>query len=236
MILVGQFDSPFVRRVAIAMHHYGLPFERRVLSVFRDFDEMLSVNPLGKVPSLILDDGETLFESRAIIDYLEGIAAPDRRLAPADEPDRRRVLRIEAMGIGLAEKVYERGIEYARRSPGTSDPKWRARLERQIGSAVSWLEAQAPSPWFCGSAFSRADLAVRRGHAVPGAGRAGARRPDRASRPPCPPRPVRGARRLRRRAGRAGRGAGERLGAGGCVCVSLLSGLRPDRRPRNSAR
>ena len=160
MILVGQFDSPFVRRVAIAMHHYGLPFERRVLSVFRDFDEMLSVNPLGKVPSLILGDGETLFESRAIIDYLEGVASPDRRLAPADEPDRRRVLRIEAMGIGLAEKVYERGIEYARRSPGTSDPKWRARLERQIGSAVNWLEAQAPSPWFCGSAFSRADLAV----------------------------------------------------------------------------
>jgi len=160
MILVGQFDSPFVRRVAIALHHYGMPFERRVLSVFKDFDAMLAINPLGKVPSLILDDGEVLFESRAIIDYLDGIAAPETRLAPADEPERHRVLRIEAVGIGLAEKVYERGIERSRRSPGTSDPKWRGRLERQIASAADWLEAQAPSPWFHGTAFSRADLAV----------------------------------------------------------------------------
>lgn len=160
MILVGQFDSPFVRRVAIAMHHYGMAFERRVLSVFKDFDEMLAVNPLGKVPSLILDDGETLFDSRAIIDYLDGVAPSDRRLAPLDEPHRRRVLRIEAVGLGLAEKVYERGLEYSRRSPGTSDPKWRARLERQIASAATWLEAIAPSPWFYGEVFSRADLTV----------------------------------------------------------------------------
>ena len=160
MILIGQYDSPFVRRVAIALHHYGFAFERRVLSVFRDFDDMLAINPLGKVPSLVLDDGETLFESRAIIDYLEGVAADDRRLAPLEEPDRRRVLKVEAVGIGLAEKIYERGIEDARRSPGTSDPEWRARLERQIVSATGWLEELAPAPWFCGTAFSRADLAV----------------------------------------------------------------------------
>ena len=54
LILVGQFDSPFVRRVAVALNHYGLPYERNVLSVFRDFEAMLAVNPLGKVPSLIL--------------------------------------------------------------------------------------------------------------------------------------------------------------------------------------
>lgn len=160
MILVGQFDSPFVRRVAIAMHHYGMPFERRVLSVFKDFDEMLTINPLGKVPSMILDDGEVLFESRAIIDYLDGAAPPALRLAPLDEPDRRRVLRVEAMGIGLAEKIYERGIENSRRSPGTSAPEWRARLERQILSVTDWLEALKPSSWLHGPTFSRADLAV----------------------------------------------------------------------------
>jgi len=160
MILVGQYDSPFVRRVAIALHHYGLPFERRVLSVFTDFDAMLDVNPLGKVPSLVLDDGEVLFDSRAIIDYLDGIAPADKRLAPSEEPHRRRVLKTEIVGIGLAEKVYERGLEYSRRAPGTSDPAWRARLERQIASACEWLETLAPSPWFHDAAFSRADLAV----------------------------------------------------------------------------
>jgi len=159
MILVGQYDSPFVRRVAIALHHYGLPFERRVLSVFKDFEAMLEVNPLGKVPSLILDDGETLFDSRAIIDYLDGIAPAERRLAPEEEPGRRQVLKIEVVGIGLAEKVYERGLEYSRRAPGTSDPKWRARLEAQIESACRWLEDLDPNPWFVGERFTRADLA-----------------------------------------------------------------------------
>ncbi len=160
MILVGQFDSPFVRRVAIALHHYGLPFERRVMLVFANFEAILEVNPLGKVPSLILDDGETLFDSRAIIDYLDGLAPTDNKLAPMEEPDRRRVLKIEVVGIGLAEKVYERGLEYSRRAPGTSDPNWRARLEAQIASAACWLEDLDPSPWLYGETFTRADLAA----------------------------------------------------------------------------
>ena len=116
MILYGQYDSPFVRRTAVALNHYGFAFERRVLSVFQDFDEMLAVNPLGKVPALQLADGEMIFDSRAIIEYLEGIAEPDRRLSPApcDGTLRREMLQIEAVGIGLAEKTYERGIEFSR--------------------------------------------------------------------------------------------------------------------------
>jgi glutathione S-transferase len=55
MILVGQYDSPFVRRVAVTMNLYAMPFERRILSVFTDFEAMLQLNPLGKVPVLQLD-------------------------------------------------------------------------------------------------------------------------------------------------------------------------------------
>jgi glutathione S-transferase len=160
MILIGQYDSPFVRRVAIALHHYEIPFDRRVLSVFKDFDEMLAINPLGKVPSLVLDDGEILFDSRAIIDYLDANASAERRLAPIQEPHRRQVLKIEVVGIGLAEKVYERGIEHTRRAPGTSDLKWRSRLELQIASACRWLESRVTSGWFYGNSLTRADLAV----------------------------------------------------------------------------
>lgn len=160
MILVGQFDSPFVRRVAIALNHYGMPFERRVLSVFQDFAAILTLNPLGKVPVLILHEGDHLYDSRAIIEYLEGIAAPDRRLTPTEEADQREMLRVEAVGVGLAEKIYERGIEFARRSPGTQDPLWIGRLERQIKSALQWLEAVAHSEWLVGGKITRADLAV----------------------------------------------------------------------------
>ena len=70
MILVGQYDSPFVRRVAVTLHHYGMPFERQVLSVFADAAAVRAVNPLGQVPALRLDDGETLFDSAAILDWL----------------------------------------------------------------------------------------------------------------------------------------------------------------------
>ncbi len=160
MILVGQYDSPFVRRVAIALNHYGMVFERRVLSTFQDFDEMLAINPLGKVPSLILPEGDHLYDSRAIIEYLESIAPPDRRLTPTDDAPRREMLRVEAVGVGLAEKVYERAIEFSRRSPGTQDPVWIKRLERQIESALLWLETLPHSDWFVGDEMTRADLAI----------------------------------------------------------------------------
>ncbi len=160
MILVGQYDSPFVRRVAVALHHYGLPFERRVLSVFQDFDTLLSVNPLGKVPSLFLPNGEVIYDSRAIIEYLEDKAPTDRRLTPSEPARHREMLRIEAVGLGLAEKTYERAIEFSRRSPGTQDPVWVARLERQIASALSWLEALPDTEWLVGDRMTRADLAV----------------------------------------------------------------------------
>ena len=164
MILVGQYDSPFVRRVAVALNHFGMPFERRILSVFQDFDAMLAVNPLGKVPALILPEGETIYDSRAIVEYLEGIAPADRRLTPSDPAQYREMLRIEAVGLGLAEKTYERAIEFSRRSPGTQDPAWVARLERQIGSALAWLEsgieALPQSEWLVSDRMSRADLAV----------------------------------------------------------------------------
>lgn len=160
MILIGQYDSPFVRRVAVALNHYGMAFERSVLSVFQDFDAVLAVNPLGKVPVLVLPGGDQLYDSKAIIEYLEGIAPPARRLTPTEDVTRRRALQVEAVGIGLAEKIYERGIEFARRSPGTHDPAWIERLERQIETSLLWLEAQPHSNWLVGDQMTRADLAV----------------------------------------------------------------------------
>jgi glutathione S-transferase len=160
VILVGQYDSPFVRRVAVTLHVYGIAFERHVLSVFADFDAMLEVNPLGKVPVLQLDDGERLFDSRAILDYLDGLVPADRRMVPVEEPQRRRVLRVEAVALGLTEKLYERSFEFARRDPDKRDPAVVDRAERQIASALAWLEALNPSPWLYGERMTRADVTV----------------------------------------------------------------------------
>jgi glutathione S-transferase len=78
MILVGQYDSPFVRRVAISLRLLDIAHERDTRSVFGDFDAMRTVNPLGRIPSLVLDDGETLIESAAILDHLDSLVGPRR--------------------------------------------------------------------------------------------------------------------------------------------------------------
>ncbi len=160
MKLVGQYDSPFVRRVAIALHHHGIPFDRKVISTFEHFDENLNINPLGKVPTLILPNGDQIYDSKSIIEYLESKATADVRLTVSDQTDYVRMLQVEAVGIGLAEKTYERVIEFARRSPGTHDPIWIERLERQIESALAWLSARCRLPNFVADRLSRADLAV----------------------------------------------------------------------------
>ena len=140
------------------MNHYGVPFERRVLSVFTDFEEMLKENPLGKVPALQLDSGEHIFDSRMIIDYVERLFPEEERLVPADPEQRKQVLRVEAISLGLAEKCYERGIEFARRNPDKIDSDWAERLKRQIVSALTWLESQQPDPWLCGDSMTQADI------------------------------------------------------------------------------
>ena len=89
MILIGMYDSPFVRRVAIALTLYGFEFEHRPWSVFRDAEMIAPYNPLFRVPTLVLDDGEVLIESAAILDALDQMVGPERAMAPASGAARR---------------------------------------------------------------------------------------------------------------------------------------------------
>ena len=66
MLLIGMFDSPFVRRVAVSMQLLKIPFEHADWSVGRDFERIRQYSPLGRVPALVLDDGEVLSESASI--------------------------------------------------------------------------------------------------------------------------------------------------------------------------
>ncbi len=140
------------------MNYYGIPFKRKILSVFTDFEKMLNENPLGKVPALQLDNGKHLFDSRMIIDYVEHLVPEEVRLVPSNSEKRWQILRVEAVSLGLAEKSYERGIEYARRQPDKVDSEWAERLKTQIISALNWLESQKPDPWIYGGTISQADI------------------------------------------------------------------------------
>ena len=91
MRLVGGYGSPYVRRVAISLNALGLPFESNAVSVFENPDAVQQHNPLVRVPALVLDNGEELVESYAILDALDELAGPEKRLTPASGKERRHV-------------------------------------------------------------------------------------------------------------------------------------------------
>jgi glutathione S-transferase len=161
MILIGQYDSPFVRRVAIALRLYAMPFEHRPWSTFGDADKIAPFNPLRRVPTLVLDDGETLLESGAILDHLDEMAGPERALIAERGAERRRALRVCALATGLADKsvslFYERAFH-----PQTSQA-WIDRCRAQIGDVLGVLESEraaSATPFWFGPEIGHADIAV----------------------------------------------------------------------------
>lgn len=158
MILVGQYDSPYVRRVAITLHRYGLAFTRNPISVFTDARAMAGINPLVRIPSLVLDDGEVLIDSGAIIEYLDELAGPERALTPRQGAPRRRVLQLVAVATGAIDKagavVYERHFH----APGKVNEDWLARCRGQMIGGLRFLEAQLTRDWLAEDRFTQADL------------------------------------------------------------------------------
>ncbi len=164
MILIGQFDSPFVRRVGIAMTLYGLTFEHRPWSTFDDAEKLAVLNPLLRVPVLVIDDdlhgSMALSDSGAILDWLDAQVEPERALHPRAEPERHRVLRVTALGTGLADKAVALNYEGAFHRPISAD--WTARCLAQLAGTLAALDAErAARPgsfWF--DRLSHADIAV----------------------------------------------------------------------------
>lgn len=161
MILIGQFDSPFVRRVGIALTLYEMPFEHRPWSTFGDAEKIAPYNPLRRVPTLVLDSGEVLIESAAILDHLDEEAGEDRAMIADHGPDRRRALKTMALSTGLADKavslVYEGALHKER------SELWIARCKAQIGAVLDVLEAERSargSAWWYGERIGHADIAV----------------------------------------------------------------------------
>lgn len=157
--LLGLFDSPFVRRVAITMTHYGIPFEHVSLSVFRHMEQMRPSNPLFKVPMLTLPSGEKLYESAYLLDYLDEWAEQQglEALTPRQGAARREVLQKVALAIIAVEKAV--GIAYERRRPPSLVwQEWVERLREQMRVALDQLEAALKGPWLVGSRLTQADV------------------------------------------------------------------------------
>ena len=161
LTLIGQFDSPFVRRVAIALELYGLAYEHRPWSTFGDAERIARHNPLRRVPTLVLDNGESLIESTAILDYLDEIAGESKALIAAAGPARRQALKVCALATGLSDKAVS--LFYERALHRETSRAWVERCEAQIAAVLDVLEADRSSrstPYWFADSIGHPDIAV----------------------------------------------------------------------------
>jgi glutathione S-transferase len=164
MILIGMYDSSYTRRVAIAMSSYGISFEHRAWSVGRDFDRIRQYNPLGRAPTLVLDDGEVLTESAMMLDHLDDAVGAERALIPATGIARRDAQRLIALATGAIDKAVLIVLERIFRPVEMHSEAWLSRCRTQVEGALAELDkacaSRAGHDWLVGDAMTHADIAV----------------------------------------------------------------------------
>jgi glutathione S-transferase len=161
MFLIGQYDSPFVRRVALALRFYGLAFEHKPWSTFGDADKIAPYNPLRRVPTLVLDSGEALIESHIILDYLDELVGEAKAMIPPHGVERRYHLRLCALATGLGDKSVSLVYESVLRKEQLR--LWVDRCEAQVSGALDVLEqerAEVKTPYWYGERIGHSDIAV----------------------------------------------------------------------------
>ncbi|MFO1035210.1 MAG: glutathione S-transferase N-terminal domain-containing protein [Geminicoccaceae bacterium] len=151
MILVGQYDSPFVRRVAVSLLELGLPYRQSPLSVFGDAVAMRAHNPLGRVPALVLGNGETLVDSGAILDSLDQMVEPERALLPLTGEARRHDLQLTAIATGVADKSVQLAYERILRPSALHWQEWIERVRGQLERGLAAMEDRAGELWPAGT-------------------------------------------------------------------------------------
>jgi glutathione S-transferase len=162
MILIGMYDSPFTRRVAIALALRGIAFEHRAWSVGADFDRIRDYSPLGRVPVLVLDDGDVLMESSSILDWIEH-ETDGVPLLPAGGRERREAMRLIGLASGAADRAVAMVLERVFHAPDTRSQPLLDRSLAQIEGAYAALDAACAArtgQWLVGDAMTLADITV----------------------------------------------------------------------------
>lgn len=155
MDLIGGYDSPFVRRVAITLHLYGAPFTHRALST--DDPALLHISPLGRIPALVLNGAEVLTDSSAIIDHLDGCHA-DRALTPPSGDARRAVLALTALALAVGDKYVAAWYECTARPESHRWQPWLDRLTGQVAQGLAALEDALQGDFLHGNRMTQADV------------------------------------------------------------------------------
>jgi glutathione S-transferase len=160
MKLIGRNNSPYGRRIAVSMTMLGIKHEREYLALAGNPQAGFAYNPIGRVPALVLDDGESLIESGAILDYVDSLAPSAKRLIPAKGKARRDCLQVMGIATGVAEKAIAAAYEVRQRPPEKVHEPYRQHLLAQAAGGLKALEARAYKPWVLGKKMTQADITL----------------------------------------------------------------------------
>jgi glutathione S-transferase len=155
-----MLDSPYVRRVAIALIIAKTPFIHRPISLFRHIDEFSKLNPLLKAPTLITEDGAALMDSSVILDYLAGVDPRIAALTPSNAPQRLGALRATGLALAVMEKAVQRHYERMLRPVEKRHDPWVDRITSQLTAGLVALDAELPGSGWMSGELGLADVTV----------------------------------------------------------------------------
>jgi len=161
MKLLGALTSPYVRKVRIVMAEKKLDYQLVLEDVWAS-DAILKANPLGKVPCLVMEGGEAVFDSRVIVDYLDTLS-PVGRLIPASGRERAEVRTWEALADGIVDACLLARLEqtWSGRGEGQRSPAWIERQMKKVDAGViAMAHGLGEKPFAAGIHFSLADIAI----------------------------------------------------------------------------
>jgi len=160
MRLFGTPASPYVRKVRIVLEEKRLPYDYVVARGSVPGSPVPHFNPLGKIPTLVPDNGQPVYDSPVIAEYLDGLV-PAPRLIPEAFEERIAVKRWEALGDGVIEATVAINHEYREPREKRRGPEWFARQQEKIDRGLAVMAKDLGDREFCfGNGFSLADIAA----------------------------------------------------------------------------
>jgi len=160
MKLIGSTTSPYVRKVRVYLAETGQPCDFSVVDAWKPESALLDSAPIGKVPVLMRDAGESLYESNLIIEYLESLQPAAKRLIPAEGEARWQVLRLQALASGMIDATATRTVESRKPAPTQSQVV----LDRELGRIdrvlASFETIAKPGQPIAGGSMTTADLVL----------------------------------------------------------------------------
>ena len=162
MKLIGSLTSPYVRKVRVVMAEKKLEYKFALDDVWGPQSTISESNPLGKVPCLVMEGGEAVFDSRVIVEYLD-MLSPVARLIPPSGRERIEVRTWEALADGLADAAMLARLEqtWAGRSDEQRSGAWVAwQMAKVDASLQAMSQGLGDRPWCGGNHFTLADIAV----------------------------------------------------------------------------